>query len=118
MPSQTGNRILKSAFALVASLISLVGLIFFIAALQTYVSGDTSDAVPFTQITFALTCFCLPMAVYFTYRARKSFRFLRSEYEIPETPGRSTFFLVLSSGFSLATVVFLLLCLIVILFST
>ena len=73
--------------------------------------GDSMDPVPFIQLTFALTCLCFPIAVYLIYRSQRNFRLFRSTYDIPEPPGRSTFYLIFAIVFSVATVIFLILCL-------
>ncbi len=97
-------------FYLVASVLACIGLIFLFSAVHGYSVGETADAMPFIQLTFALTCLCLPMAIYFIYRSQRSFRLFRSTYDIPEPPGRSTMFLIFAIVFSIATVIFLILC--------
>ena len=108
------KQVIKSLFLIIASVFALIGLIFLLAAFHGYSMGETADAVPFIQITFALSCLCLPLAVFLIYRTRKSFRSLKSPYDIPEPPSRSIFYLILAIGFSLATVIFSILCILAI----
>jgi hypothetical protein len=113
-PGKPIKQVIKSLFFIIASVFALIGLIFLLAAMHGYSLGDTADAVPFIQITFALSCLCFPLAVFFIYRTRKSFRSLKSAYDIPEPPSRSTFFLILAIGFSAATLIFSILCILAI----
>lgn len=99
-------KVAKSIFFILASVVSLIGLIFLLSAAHEYASGDTADAVPFTQITFGLTCLCSPMAVYFSYRSRKSSHRKLGIYNVPDPPIRSVLYVILAAGFSIATLIF------------
>ena len=93
---------------LVAILILMVGAVFLYAGIQNYFAAE-AQGVAFGTTTLGLAIFCLPLAVYFTGRARKSYKKSRSQYELPDTPLRFFMLMLFSAGFLLLSLVSILL---------
>lgn len=100
--------VLRLLGMLIAIFVLMVGAVFLYAGIQNYFAAE-SQGVAFGTTTLGLAIFCFPLAVYFTSRARKSYKKSRSKYELPDTPLRFFMLMLFSAGFMLLSLISILL---------
>jgi len=98
------RSLLRGLGLLFSILILLIGVVVLYAGIQNYFSAEAQGAA-FGTTVLGLAITSLPLALYFSAKAAKSYKKSKSQYELPDTPMRFFLYTAFSAGFFLLLLV-------------
>ena len=98
------KKLLKALAIIIGLMLALVGLVFFLSAVQAYLADGAAEGIPFEQMLLAVGFLGIPATALFLYKARNSFSQGKNEYGLPDAPSHSLLLAILTISASIITV--------------